>query len=334
MKKIVLLAFVLMFFSVSILSTQIAVSGSATPDVYPGESIQDAINSAQPGDTIFVLAGTYYEHVVVNKTVSLIGEDGDTTIIDGNGTGIVVLVTANNVVIREFTVKNGNTGIYLDHSNDSTVRENNVIYNVDAIFVRFSNNCTIYQNLVGNNTHRGILVTDSWHFTISNNKVYGNRWYGINANASVNGVIVENEAYENYYDGIGLLNSNNCTVARNNVSDNLFFGIWLDSSDGNVIHHNNIINNGIQATATLSTNRWDDGVAGNYWSDYEDRYPNATELDGSGIWDTPYVIYENNQDNYPLVPEFPTWTSTLLILILLTVAIAIYKRRLLKTPIH
>jgi len=80
-------------------------------------------------------------------------------------------------------------------------------------------------------------------------------------------------------------------------------------------------------------NFWDDGVEGNYWSDYEEKYPNATEIDGTGIWNTPYVIDEYNQDNYPLVPEFPTWTSMLLILIVLTVAVAVYRRRL-KTPIH
>ena len=79
-------------------------------------------------------------------------------------------------------------------------------------------------------------------------------------------------------------------------------------------------------------NVWDNGVEGNYWSDYEDRYPNAIELNGSGIWDTPYVIDGKNQDNYPVVPEFPTWTSTLLILVVLTVALAIYKQRLLKKP--
>jgi pectin methylesterase-like acyl-CoA thioesterase len=38
-------------------------------------SIQEAINAASPGDTIFIKTGTYYEHVVVNKTVSLIGEE-------------------------------------------------------------------------------------------------------------------------------------------------------------------------------------------------------------------------------------------------------------------
>jgi hypothetical protein len=57
-------------------------------------------------------------------------------------------------------------------------------------------------------------------------------------------------------------------------------------------------------------NVWDDSKEGNYWSDYVTRYPNATETDDSGIWDTPYVISENNQDEYPLmspvvIPEFP-----------------------------
>lgn len=46
-------------------------------------SIQEAINNADHGDTIFVSSGTCYENVVVNKTVSLIGEDVSSTIING-----------------------------------------------------------------------------------------------------------------------------------------------------------------------------------------------------------------------------------------------------------
>ena len=50
-------------------------------------TIQEAISNAVEGDIIFVETGIYYEHVVVNKTVSILGEDVDTTIIDGNNTG-------------------------------------------------------------------------------------------------------------------------------------------------------------------------------------------------------------------------------------------------------
>jgi len=52
-----------------------------------------------------------------------------------------------------------------------------------------------------------------------------------------------------------------------------------------------------------STNVWDGGYpsGGNYWSDFQSKYPDAAELEGANIWNTPYVIDDNNQDNYPLV---------------------------------
>jgi len=62
----------------------------------------------------------------------------------------------------------------------------------------------------------------------------------------------------------------------------------------------------------LSENVWDDGYpsGGNYWDDYLTRYPDAKEIDGSGIGDTPYFIYQKNQDNYPLLPYwFPPTIS-------------------------
>ncbi len=85
-----------------------------------------------------------------------------------------------------------------------------------------------------------------------------------------------------------------------------------------------------------STNVWDNGYpfGGNYWSDFEERYPGVRDvwkgpyqnITGSdGIWDHSYVIDEKNLDEYPLVPEFPTLMSMLLMLIVLTVIVAMYK---------
>jgi len=259
-------------------------------------SIQEAINNATEGDTIYVSSGTYYEHVVVNKTVSLIGENATTTIIDGNKTGTDLLVTANGVTIQEFTVENGEVGVHFDWSNNSALMESNVIENIDGVLVRLSNNCTIHDSLAGNNTQRGVLITESRNFTVSNNHVFGNDWYGINANASVNGLIAQNDVYGNYYDGIGLLNSTNCIITRNNVKENVLIGVWIDSSNDNLIYHNNIVNNSIQATAFPSTNAWDDGVEGNYWSNYT-----GIDLNNDGVGDTSHVIDEGNQDNHPLM---------------------------------
>ena len=70
------------------------------------KKIQDAINDAQDGDTVFVFAGMYYENVVVDKSINLIGEDRNTTVIDGGKKGDVVKVDADCVTICGFTVRN------------------------------------------------------------------------------------------------------------------------------------------------------------------------------------------------------------------------------------
>jgi hypothetical protein len=91
--------------------------------------------------------------------------------------------------------------------------------------------------------------------------------------------------------------------------------LQFSGSNGNVVYHNSFVDNTVQTGGSSSSlNVWDDGYpsGGNFWSDYEERYPDAEELDDSGIWSTPYVIDENNQDNYPLMepwapaPPVPT----------------------------
>jgi hypothetical protein len=66
----------------------------------------------------------------------------------------------------------------------------------------------------------------------------------------------------------------------------------------------------------VSTNKWDDGYpsGGNYWSDYLTKYPHAAEIDGSGIWNTPYVIDGNNTDHYPLAKKTARALPIILIL--------------------
>jgi len=64
-------------------------------------TIQEAVNNATTGDIIYVYNGTYYENIVVDKSVSLVGEDRDLTTIDGNRTGTVISITAHNVNIQQ-----------------------------------------------------------------------------------------------------------------------------------------------------------------------------------------------------------------------------------------
>uniref|UniRef100_A0A7C4RXS1 Periplasmic copper-binding protein NosD beta helix domain-containing protein n=1 Tax=Fervidobacterium pennivorans TaxID=93466 RepID=A0A7C4RXS1_FERPE len=76
--------------------------------VYPNSSIQKAINEATEGDTILVKSGTYREYpIIVNKTLTIIGENMEDTIIDGEGlTTVIFLINASNVVLENFTLQN------------------------------------------------------------------------------------------------------------------------------------------------------------------------------------------------------------------------------------
>ena len=72
-------------------------------------SIQDAINDSVEGDTVFVYddSSPYYENLIVKNGIFLIGENRDTTIIDGSGDSNVIYIDANNVYVSGFTIQNG-----------------------------------------------------------------------------------------------------------------------------------------------------------------------------------------------------------------------------------
>ena len=137
-----------------------------------------------------------------------------------------------------------------------------------------------------------------------------NNGQGILLAYTTNSVIIQNNMSNNY-NGIYLSQSSNNSIVGNIVKSNRWAGVYLFEASNDIIYHNNFINNAQQVyddswytpLVSASTNVWDDGYpsGGNYWSDYEERYPDAEEIDDSGIWDTPYVIDEDNQDNYPLM---------------------------------
>jgi parallel beta-helix repeat protein len=116
----------------------------------------------------------------------------------------------------------------------------------------------------------------------------------------------------NDWNGILLNQCNGNLISENVIAMNVNSGISLQDSLDNTIYHNNFMDNPVQAALSNSTGIWDSGYpsGGNYWSDYTERYPNATETDDSGIWNKPYFLDENNQDNYPLMLPVPPPNST------------------------
>ena len=99
-------------------------------------------------------------------------------------------------------------------------------------------------------------------------------------------------------------NSHNNTFVKNKLSENEFAMVLTDSNN-NTAFHNNLINNTNMISSVNSLNLWDNGVEGNYWSDYKGK-----DVDQDGIGDSPYTIATNNLDNHPLMGTFSDFTIT------------------------
>ncbi len=262
--------------------------------------------------------------------------------LEGNLQGVLLAYVTNSTV-KNITATSNSHGIRLSHSSNFSVFDNTLARNERGITLVYCFNGSLYTNTLPKN-NVAIYVCHSSNISVYGNNATDNSYYGncggIHLWDSSNCFVYNNDLISNN-QGIYLEKSSNNHVYGNNIENSKYSGIETWQAWNNTIFHNNFIQNGLQARVLgPNVNFWDDDYpsGGNYWSDYIDvdqysgSYQNETGSDG--IWDHPYIIDENNQDNYPIAPEFPTWTSMLLLLILLTFAMAIYKRRLLKTPVH
>ncbi len=344
------------------------------PDDY--SDIQTAINHADNGDTVFVKAGTYRYNeqnstvvpadrgasygVIVNKSISLIGDNRNTIIVINwqQGTAVTVYIESDNVNFEGFTVTSdtaprtwglGLTGLAISGSN---CKITNDIFSKKAVAVS-GNNQSITDCTFEDTNSFGISLSLS-NSVLVNNTVSGNRNGGIYIDGS-NNTIKENNIINNgiqdygqypiNFDGGGISfdgYSTNIDVCYNNITDNSLYGIQFSRAVSNSsIYNNNITNNGIGiniANLVLSSNYipgsgtiifnnnlisngknafvettfpykftegkiyepitpgngtdevlWDNGLVGNYWSDYN----------GNGS----YVIDSNNVDHHPLTQQ-------------------------------
>ena len=195
------------------------------------DKIQDGIDAVAEGGDVFVGCGEYYERILIDKSISLIGKNKDTTVIDGEENGYVVEITADGVTLSGFTIQNGGRG--LDWQ----------IYG--GIFVNSDENVILCNRVLNNRV--GILIKFG-----SDNQVVGN-------------VIDDSDC------GIDFWTSERNIIKENTISNTEDYGILMGFySNDNSIFHNNFVNNS-QATAyDYYSNSWDDGYpsGGNFWSDY------------------------------------------------------------------
>jgi parallel beta-helix repeat protein len=226
-------------------STTLSNTTHATIIVRPGKKLQSAIDAAKPGDTILVKAGVYKEAIIVNKPLTIRGEDARTTIIRGvcaNATNNAsncdcVVVSSSNVKFSGFTLTNCYTGAFVGASSNVVFSQLKIKDAATGIIAIDANNIVIENNAVEDVIY-GMTCEFVDKSSISNNRI-NDAIFGLWLFASNNNSVSKNMVDTNRYAyGIQLsAGSSGNKVAANILTDN-YWGLLMDSNSSNRISRN------------------------------------------------------------------------------------------------
>jgi len=275
MKKSLTLLLILVLTASSIVSVlPVKAKYNGTITIGADGSVNPPISSIQQSGNTYFLTTDIAGNITVQKSNIVLDGNGykaDSVAIGLYTTGI------SNVTVKNFII-NGTGGVAVSGYANSF-----------GICVYKGSNVLLTNNTIINTRHPGVFVSTVGIDIVggSSNKIIGNK-------------------LENNSDGLTFSHTQDNIIAGNNVTANhgwfieIAWGISFIDSSNNVIFNNNFIDNRMQVYTEDSTNKWDNGEKGNYWSDYTSIHPNATEVDGSGIWNIPFFINEVNIDGFPL----------------------------------
>lgn len=297
-------------------------------------TISEAIKNADPGDKIFVKKGIYNENIWIDKPLEVLGESSRNTIVIGNSEANnqnVITITADNTTIKGFTIKSTNYSTPKQHPNGINIQgdncsiiENNISNTFWGILCAIQSSTTINSNNITKNFKEGIRFYGGSLNTISNNYIAENIASGIAIEGYSN--LIYSNKIENNTRGIGLgtshsgvfgniiqfnsesgiyFSGSNNTISTNEISKNewgIYFPPHFAAPNHNKIYCNNFVNNNndVHISSIYNINYWNYQEEGNFWSKYNTEYPDAKEIEKTGINDKPHVISENDIDNYPL----------------------------------
>jgi parallel beta-helix repeat protein len=225
----------------------------------PWATINYAVSRVASGSTIIVHDGTFLENVNVYKSLTIHSMNGAevTTVQAASIEADVFTVTADNVIIRGFTINNAAEadGIHLDGVSSSTIEDNNCSNNGVGIHLSDNSNMNIIQNnTCSHNDNNGIALDRASNNTIDNNTCQNNYHGILLSHNSNNNNIRDNICVDNVWGGIGLWESNSNTIQGNNSSNN-GSGIGLTTNcSGNFIEENTLDSSLNQAIFVTNSN--------------------------------------------------------------------------------
>jgi len=191
-------------------------------------SIQSAIDDASPGDTVFVFddSSPYFEHLFLNKTLSLVGENRDGTVVDANHVGSVVEIYADGCLVSGFTIKN--------------CQKPGQNHHFDVVKIVDSNNVTINDNILSiGEMEYNAAVSAVWLY----NSCYCN----------ISGNVISELSWVQASSGVNFMSNSCFNTVYGNIISRYVWGVrveWYAGCDGNMIIGNHISNstNGISLT--------------------------------------------------------------------------------------
>lgn len=156
------------------------------------DTIENGINSVENSGTVYVNSGNYYENLVINKPVNLIGEGKETTKIIGDGNGDVIEIH-DEVTISGFTIKNSGSAQY------------------DAGLKICSPMNIIKNNTISNNKYA--IKTEVYRVIgVTGNRIYNNNLQNNDVNIYD---LYDNMYYGNYFDDYSGVDKDNDGIGDN-----------------------------------------------------------------------------------------------------------------------
>jgi len=226
---------------------------------YPYQYIQDGLDAASDGDTVYVFNGTYYEDLTVNNPLDLIGESRDNVIVDGGGSGYVVYGKADNMNIENLTVRNGSRGFYFSGKTGNSIvncvsHSNSnygiYLYNSPSNYIT---DCEFYDNDVYGVYFRSAEYNNMTGTSITNDKFYIRAdglidyYHDIDTSNTINGkpiyyLVGQSDITLDETDNLGYLGLISCTniTAENADANGVVIVDTSDSAITNISSHNSV----------------------------------------------------------------------------------------------